>query len=78
MKRIEKIKLIKGILRGNISYDDVKPPEVEVWFQEIGTDIFEHFKTGEKLNVLELEKKSMTYTHKNIIQIIFVEGKTIL
>jgi hypothetical protein len=46
MKRSEKIRLVKGLLLGTIELEELAAPEIEVWIQVIGTDVFRHFKTG--------------------------------
>jgi hypothetical protein len=76
MKRNEKIRLIKGILRGIIEFEDTVKPEVEVWIQEIGTDWYRHFKTEEKLCKSDLDRRETI--NKKVIRMDFVQGKTIL
>lgn len=76
MKRNEKIRLIKGLLRGTIEFEGTAKPEVEIWIQEIGTDYYKHFKTEEILAKSELVNRERV--NRKIIRMDFVQGKTIL
>ena len=76
MKRNEKIRLIKGLLRGTIEFEDTAKPEVEIWIQEIGTDYYKHFKTEEIAKRIDLERRERV--NGKVIRMDFVQGKTIL
>ena len=76
MNRSEKIRLIKGLLRGTSELEELSVPEVEVWIQEIGTDWYKHFKTEEKLSKSDLDRREAI--NKKVIRVDFVQGKTIL
>lgn len=76
MNRKEKIRLIKGLLGGTIELEELAEPEIEVWIQVTGTDLYKHFKTGEILPKSDLSSREKL--NKKIIRLEFVEGKTIL
>lgn len=59
-----------------IELEELAEPELEVWIQVIGTDVYRHFKTGEKLSKSDLYIREKG--KKKIIRMEFVEGKTIL
>lgn len=58
--------------------EEIKPEEVEVWFQEGDSDHYRHFKTGELLGSKELAKREGTNYRKKYILLTFVNGRTIL
>jgi hypothetical protein len=76
MKRSEKIRLIKGLLLGAIELEELTEPEIEIWIQEIGTDSYRHFKTGEVANSFNLENRERINT--KIIIMNYVKDKNIL
>jgi hypothetical protein len=76
MTRSEKIRLIKGLLRGTIELDELAKPEIELWIQVIGADSYKHFKTEEILSKRDLIARSGL--NRKIIRMDFVPGKTIL
>ena len=76
MKRAEKIRLIKGLIRGSIEPDELLAPEVEVWFQLIGSNLYKHSTSGETATVYDLQKRERI--SRKIIRVDFVSGKTIL
>lgn len=76
MKRSEKIRLIKGLLRETVELEELADPEIEVWIQVIGTDSYKYFRTGEIITSSDLGKRKRLNT--KIIRMDFVEGKTIL
>jgi hypothetical protein len=78
MRRQEKIRLIKALLLGSITYKNIKPPETEIWIQEIDADIFRNSNTNERLNELDLARRETHNENLTIIKLVFVEGKTIL
>jgi hypothetical protein len=75
MRRPEKIRLIKGILSGNISAQEIKPTEVEIWLQDNTCNKFKNIKSGKFVTPDVLDEME---ARKNIIRLIFVEGKKIL
>jgi len=76
MKRSEKIRLIKGLLRGTIALKELAESETEVWIQVFETETYKHFKTGEIITKSNL--KIREGLNRRIIRMDFASGKTIL
>lgn len=76
MNRKEKIRIIKGLMLGTIELDELTEPEIEVWIQVFGTDLYKHFKTEVTIPKSEIDRKETL--NKKIIRLDFMKGKTIL
>lgn len=76
MNRNEKIRLIRGLISGTIELEELQEPEIQVWIQVIGADLYKHFRTDEILSKLELVNREGL--NRKIIRLDFVMGKNIL
>ena len=77
MKRDEKLRLIKQLIKGTITPEELKS-EVEVWMRPIGKDFFKNIKSEETLTPGELNRRQLAIGASNLIKIEFVKGMRIL
>ncbi len=77
MKRDEKLRLIKQLIKGTITPEELKS-EVEVWMRPIGKDFFKNIKSEETLTPGELNRRQLAIGATNLIKVEFVKGMRIL
>lgn len=76
MTRREKIRIIRGLVRGLVKLEELSEPEVEVWVQTIDGQLYKHFGSDELVSRSDLQRRESP--KRRIIMLDFVEGKTIL
>lgn len=76
MTRNAKIRFIKGYLVGAVTQADLKPNEIEVWFQKVGTSVFENVMN--RIDIIDKETAMKKASNTSNIVVEFVSGKTIL
>ncbi len=77
MKRDEKLRLIKQLIKGTLKPEELKS-EVEIWMRPIGKDFFKNIKYEETLTLGELNKRELAEGVSKLIKVEFVKAKTIL
>jgi hypothetical protein len=76
MTRNEKIRLIKGLLTGSISQDELSPQVTKVWFRQIGFDTFKNATNPAEIISQDVANSFSAKPYNIIVD--FVAGKTIL
>jgi len=77
MKRDEKMRLIKQLIKGTLKPEKLKK-EVEVWMRPIGKDFFKNIKSEETLNAEELNSRELAVGVSKLIKVVFEKERTIL
>ena len=77
MKRDEKLRLIKQLIKGTLKPEELKS-EVEIWMRVIGKEFFKNIKSEETLTDEELNKRELVVGVSKLIKVEFVRGSTIL
>jgi hypothetical protein len=77
MNRYEKIKLIRGLVNGSVSPIELKRG-IEVWVQQIGTNIYHNYVSNETSTFEVLKERESIIGDSRLIVVQFVKGKSIL
>jgi len=77
MNRREKLRLIKGLIRGSIT--SVEPTsQIEIWIEEPGKNLFKNIQSGKTLTREELKRWDLKCGSLKSIVMEFARWKTIL
>jgi hypothetical protein len=77
MKRDEKLRLIKQLIKGTVKPEELKS-EVEIWMRVIDKEIFKNIKSEETLTLAELNKRELAVGVSKLIKVVYEKGRTIL
>ena len=77
MNRREKLRLIKGLIRGSIT--SVEPTsQIEIWIEEPGKDLFKNIQSGKILTREELDKRKLNGGNSKLIVMEFKKEISVL
>lgn len=77
MKRDEKLRLIKQLIKGTVKPEELKS-EIEIWMRVIDKEIFKNIKSEETLTLVELNKRELAVGVSKLIKVVYENGRTIL